>query len=166
MFRMIVIGFFSFIGISLFALQGMATYKKHDNFKKGVLGTVDLYKATPFEAQRLTNVATKACLEDRSGGELPSYYTEIMADSAAAAFRFASENEFESTEDANVKQFVSEMKQALEGRINDIAGRMAKEPESLQVRLNASLDWLNGNRKTLINCVGLKVVRLAAAAEQ
>ncbi len=165
MFRMIVIGFFSFIGISLFALQGMATWKQQDNYKKGVLGTVELYKSMPFEAQRLTKLAAQTCLEDRAGGKLPSYFTDFMADSVAAAFSYAAENDFESSEDPAVQNFVSEMKTSMTGRIDEIAQRIAREPESLKRRLNTAMDWVNGNRKSAASCVGLNVMRQAAAEQ-
>ncbi len=165
MFRMIAIGFFSLIGVTLFGLQGLATWKKHDNYKKGVLGTVELYKTAPIEAERLTVLATKTCLENRTGGELPSYYTDIMADSATAAFRFASENEFDSTSDPTVQTFVAELQDSMTNRVAKIAKRMAREPQDVQNRLNASMTWLTGNGRAAMDCVGLNVARLAAAEQ-
>ena len=162
MFRMIAIGFFSFIGTSLFALQGLATWKMQDNYRKGVLGTVELYKTMPFEAQRLTKLATQTCLEDRADGKLPSYYTNFMAETATATLRYAAENEFESSQDPAVKDFVSEMKAAMAERIGNIAQRMAREPESMLRRMHRSMEWVNGNRKSFASCIGLNVVRQAA----
>lgn len=165
MFRMIVIGFFSFIGISLFALQGLATWKKQDNYRKGFVGTIELYKSSPFEAQRLTKQATQTCLEDQAGGKLPAYYVDIMTDSIAATFRFASENDFDSSQDPVAQEFVSEIKQTMSARIDEIARRMEREPESVQRRLNKSMDWATTSGKSAASCVALNVVRLAAAEQ-
>ncbi len=163
MFRMIAIGFFSLIGVTLFGLQGLATWKSHDNYKRGVLSTVELFNSSPAEAERLTVLATKTCLENRSGGELPAYYTDILADSAAAAFRFASQNSFDATEDPVVQTFAADLRKTMVSRVSKVARRVAKEPQDVQDRLTASMNWLTGNGRAAMDCVGLNVSRLAAA---
>ncbi|MEM8688562.1 MAG: hypothetical protein AAGF81_14610 [Pseudomonadota bacterium] len=166
MFRMIAIGFCSLIGVTLFGLQGLATWQKQDTDKNGVLGIVELYKSAPGEAERLTTLAMKTCLEDRSGGKLPAYYTDIMAGSAAAAFRTDSQNGFDTTQDPAVQTFVAEIQEAVSGRVSKIAKRMTKEPQDVQNRLNASMNWITGNGRAAMDCVGLNVARLAAAEQQ
>ncbi|MEM1198310.1 MAG: hypothetical protein AAGI06_03270 [Pseudomonadota bacterium] len=165
MFRMIAIGFFSLIGVTLFGLQSLANWKTQDNTKKGVLGAVELYKSAPAQAEHLTKMATKTCLENRSGGELPAYYTDTLAEPAAATFRFASQNDFDTTADPVVQTFVAELQETMAGRVSKIAKRMAKEPQDMRNRLTASMNWLTGNRRAAIDCVGLNVVRLAAAEQ-
>lgn len=163
MFRMIAIGFISLIGVSLFGLQGLATWKKQDNYKKGVLGTIELYKSAPVAAERWTRLATRTCLEDRSEGDLPSYYTDAMADLAATAFRFASQNDYDSAKDPIVQTFVAEVQDTIVGRFNKVANRMAREPRDVQKRLTSSMNWFASNGRAAMACIGLNVAHLAKA---